>query len=68
MDESLKARWLLERSSAVGYVVIVVSASFGGQGATWSCDFACLPKTGGRRNLMVTVEEAEAKNVSWSKW
>ena len=61
MDESLKARWLLERSSAVGYVVIVVSASFGGRGETRSCGFACLPKTRGRCTLLVTVEEAEAK-------
>ena len=61
MDESLKARWLSERSSAVGYVVIVVSALFDGQGSTQSCDFACLPKTRGRRTLLVTVEEAEAK-------
>ena len=56
MDESLKARWLSERSSAVGYVVIVVSALFDGQGSTQSCDFACLPKTRGRRTLLVIVE------------
>ena len=61
MDESLKARWLLERSSAVGYVVIVLSASFGGRGATRSCYCAHLPKTRGRRTLLVTVEEAEEK-------
>ena len=61
MDDSLKARWLLERSSEVGYVVIFVSASFGGRGATRSFDFACLPKTRGRCTLLVTVEEAEAK-------
>ena len=61
MDESLKARWLLERSSVVGYVVIVVSSLFGGQGSMRSCDFACLPKTRGRRTLLVIVEEAEAK-------
>ena len=61
MDESLKARWLLERSSEVGYVVIVVSALFGGRGATRSCYFACLLERRGQRNLLVTVEEAEEK-------
>ena len=61
MDEYLKARWLAERSSTVRYVVIFVSALFGGRGETRSCDFACLPETRGRRTLLVAVAEAEAK-------
>ena len=51
----------MERSSAVGYVVIVVSASFSGRGSTGSCDFTCLPELRGRRTLLVAVAEVEAK-------
>ena len=61
MDEYLKARLLAERSSTVGYVVIFVSASFGGREEMRSCDFACLPETRGRPTLLVAVAEAEAK-------
>ena len=42
-DASPEALWLVERSAAVGYVVIVVSALFIGWGVTWSYDFVCPP-------------------------
>ena len=45
----------------MGYVVIVVSASFGGRGEMWSCDFLCLPKPMGSHTLSVAVAGAEAK-------
>ena len=38
-DASPEVRWLTERSSAVRYVVIVVSEYFGGRGSTRSCAF-----------------------------
>ena len=64
-DASLEARWLTERLAAAGYVVIVVSASFGGQGATRSYAFACLPEPRGQRTL--SEAEAEAQRGSWHK-
>ena len=32
MDASLEAWWLYQMSAAAGYVIIVISASFGGRG------------------------------------
>ena len=40
MDVSLEARWLVERLEAVGYIAIVVLASFGGQREMRSYAFA----------------------------
>ena len=53
MDASLEAPWLAKRSEAVGYVAIVTSALFSGQGETWSYDFSCAPKPRGRHILLL---------------
>ena len=45
-----------ERSEEVGYIVIVVSVSFGGQEATWSYAYACPPEP--RRRCILSVVEA----------
>ena len=55
IEASLEARWLTERLAAAGYLVLVISASFGGQGATRSCAFAFPPKPKGGRTLSVTA-------------
>ena len=47
MDTSPEAQWLVERMSLTGYVVISISASFGGQRATWSYIFHDNPNQGG---------------------
>ena len=52
---------LSERLTAVGYVIIVISASFGVQRATLLYDFACPSKPTGQRTLSVAEAEAEAK-------
>ena len=56
-DASPEARWLAERSAAAGYVVVIVSTSFGGWGATPSYDFAFPPGLRG----WLTLAVAEAK-------
>ena len=64
MDASPEERWLAVSRAALGYVFIVVLASFGGCSAICSYDFAYLtkPRGGvlcqGRR----TLAEAEAKS------
>ena len=60
-DASLEAQWLMDRSEAAGYVVIVVSASFGGQRTMRLYAFICLPEPRGRSNLSVAEAEAEAE-------
>ena len=50
-----EARWLAERLEVAGYVVLVVSASFSGWGATRSYAFACLSEPRGRRTLSVVA-------------
>ena len=65
MDVSPEARWLAERLAAAGYVVLVALTSFGGQGATRSYAFACLPEPRGQRTL--SEAEAEAQRGSWHK-
>ena len=54
MDVSLEAWWLAERSSASGYVVVVLTL-FGVRGSTQSYDFTCPPKTRVSLTLLVTV-------------
>ena len=71
MDASPEARWLAERLSVAGYVVLVVLASFGGWGVTRSYAFACLPEPRGGRNLLVAAYsgggEGEGEKGSWHK-
>ena len=55
MDVSLEARWLAEKLEAMGYVVLVVLAFFGGRGATRSYDFSCQPEMIGKRTLSVAA-------------
>ena len=69
MDASLEARWLVERSAAAGYIIIIVSPSLGSQGATWSYDFAYPPKPRGRRTLSVAgySDRGGGEKGSWRK-
>ena len=57
-DASLEARWLTERSAAVGCIFVFVSDSFGGWGATCSYSFVCLPKSREGRTLSVAAHGA----------
>ena len=50
-DASLEVQWLAKMSTAAGYVVIVISASFDGQGEMRLYAFACPPKPRGRHIL-----------------
>ena len=54
MDVSLEARWLVERSAAAGYVVIIILTSFGSQGVMWSYDSAFLPNPRGQYIMLLT--------------
>ena len=47
MDASLEAQWWAERLVAAGFAVVVVSASFGGLGATHILLHACPNRGGG---------------------
>ena len=53
MDVSLEARWLGERSAAAGYVVIIISDSFGSQGVMWSYDSAFPPESRGQYIMLL---------------
>ena len=50
---------MVERLAATGYVVIVVSALFGGQGRRGRILLHDLPEPRGRRTLSVVVAEAK---------
>ena len=69
MYASLEARWLMEISEAAGYVVLVVSASFGRRGATRSYYFACTPEPRERSTLPVATYSGGGgrKKGSWRK-
>ena len=69
-DVSPEARWLAERLTEEGYVVLVVSALFGGQGAIRSYDFACPPKPRGMRILYVGTYSGGGRGEkgSWRKF
>ena len=54
--------------AAVVYVVVIVSASFGGREVTRSYAFACPPKTRGRHNLSVVEEEVDKKRESGTNY
>ena len=63
---SPEAQWLAERLASAGYVVVVVSASYGSQEAMWSYAFlhALLNRGGGvlcrwRHTLLVAVAEVK---------
>ena len=59
MDASQEARWLAERPAATGYVVIVVSASFGSLGGDAAICFCMHARTGGGRTLSVAEAKSE---------
>ena len=54
-DAYPEVRWSAKRLEATGYVVIVLSSSLYGQGATLSYAFACLPKPRSRCTLLVAA-------------
>ena len=66
-DASPEARWLAERSAAAGYIVIVISALFSGQGKMRSYAFACPPKPRGRNNLFL-VEAYSVGGGALYRW
>ena len=55
MDASPKAWWLGERSTSAGYVVVIVSDLFGGQGEMRSYYFAYPPRPKVRHTLLVAT-------------
>ena len=66
---SPEARWLVEKSAAAGYIIILILALFrgqGGRGVTWSHAFAC--PTEQRERCTLLVEEAKAKRVVGAKF
>ena len=71
MYVSLEELWLAESLATVGYVVIIISDSFGGWGVMRSYDFACLTKPRGRRNLLVEMHSINdgggGEKGSWRK-
>ena len=69
-----EVRWLVEISEAVGYVVAIISALFGGRGTTRSYNFTFPPEPMGRSTLLVTAYYVGGRgrigveNGSWRKW